>query len=88
MSDKEKGTREGMEIAGRLCEAVKYQKMAVRALLPDTVAGHLEVMERELEAMILECVDESIKKKADCHKEKVTKNKGAASGKINKVTIE
>ncbi len=38
----------------RFQEAKKYQKKALQALLPEGVAGHLEVIEQELTAIFME----------------------------------
>ena len=38
----------------RLMEAKKYQKMALMALLPESAGAHIEVIERELSAMLME----------------------------------
>lgn len=44
----------------RLKEAAKYQKMAVRALLPERAAEHIEVIEKELQKMVMECVADMV----------------------------
>lgn len=38
----------------RVKEAYKYQKLAFRALLPESMAGHMDVIEKELKAMLIE----------------------------------
>ncbi len=42
------------EMLSRLMEAGKYQKKAIRALFPESMAGHMEVIENELSAMFME----------------------------------
>lgn len=42
------------EICRRMKMAGKYQRMAVSALLPQNIAGHLDVIEKEIKAMVLE----------------------------------
>lgn len=74
----EKKKAENIKLFGRLCEAARYQELAVKALFPERMAGHLEVIGRELKAMVMESVEEGIKKKED----------GASSTKVNKVDIE
>lgn len=49
------------EIIGRLLEAGTYQKMALQALLPEHTRGHVEVIERELKAMLKECAYDIVK---------------------------
>lgn len=49
------------EMIERLKEASKYEKMAIRALLPEKAAGHIEVIEGELHAMFLEFVMDAVK---------------------------
>ncbi|HPF28833.1 MAG TPA: hypothetical protein PLZ77_01865 [Lachnospiraceae bacterium] len=48
------------EALERLIKAGQYQKKAIHALLPASAEGHLEVIERELKAMLLEMVMENI----------------------------
>lgn len=40
----------------RIREAAKYQKMAMQALLPPNAAGHLDVIEKELQQMLQEFI--------------------------------
>lgn len=42
------------EMKARIEEAKRYQKLALRALLPDSVAGHMDVIEKEIRAMVME----------------------------------
>lgn len=49
------------EIIGRLLEAGTYQKMALQALLPEHTREHVEVIERELKAMLKECAYDIVK---------------------------
>lgn len=44
------------EMRERLQEAGKYQKMALQALIPEKSRAHVEVIERELKAIFMECV--------------------------------
>ena len=46
------------ETIQRLIQAKKYQKMALRALLPEKAAGHLDIIERECRALLLDCLKE------------------------------
>ncbi|HKM33510.1 MAG TPA: hypothetical protein VJY54_02060 [Lachnospiraceae bacterium] len=42
------------DLMNRVMEARKYQKKAIMALFPDSKAGHIEVIEKELRAMFME----------------------------------
>lgn len=42
------------ELIKRLKNAGKYQKMAIKELLPKETNAHLEIIERELKAMVSE----------------------------------
>ena len=42
------------ELLRRLKNASKYQKMAIKELFPTETNAHLEVIERELKAMVTE----------------------------------
>lgn len=45
----------------RFKEAAEYQRKAMRALLPEQMAGHLERIEQELKAIMLEFAMELVK---------------------------
>jgi hypothetical protein len=47
----------------RITEAKMYQRKAIQALLPENVAGHLEVIEQELMAIFVECTKEMMNQK-------------------------
>lgn len=49
------------ELIARLMEAKKYQKKAIEALFPEEMKEHVEVIERELSAMLKECGMELLK---------------------------
>jgi hypothetical protein len=42
------------EMMGRLKTAAGYQKKAIRALLPEGMEGHLDVIEKEVKMMVAE----------------------------------
>ena len=42
------------EMMGRLKTAAGYQKKAIRALLPEGMEGHLDVIEKEVKMMLAE----------------------------------
>lgn len=49
------------ETMSRFMEAAKYQRMAVEALLPEGTSKHMQVIEKELSAMLYECAMELVK---------------------------
>lgn len=49
------------ELLGRLELAGQYQKKAIRALFPEGMEEHIEVIENELKAMFMEVVVETMK---------------------------
>ena len=46
------------DMMNRVMEARKYQKKAIMALFPESMSGHIEVIEKELSAMFMECAVE------------------------------
>ncbi len=68
----------------RITEARNYGKLAVKALLPEQAAGHLDIIEREIKAMITECVIDMLKQEEEGSKQE-DKN---TSEKIKKVNID
>ncbi|MCC3868174.1 hypothetical protein [Terrisporobacter mayombei] len=44
------------ELFDRLCEAKKYQSMAIKALFPENMANHIDVIEKEMKVMMMECI--------------------------------
>lgn len=67
------------EMVRRLKVAGDYQRKAIKALFPEEMSGHLDVIEREVKAMLVELVMEIGKE----HKETTEENK-----KTKKVDIE
>lgn len=49
------------EMLHRLKTAGDYQKKAVRALLPEEMGGHLDVIEKEVKMMAVEIIAELLK---------------------------
>ena len=49
------------EMMKRLRTAGKYQKKALRALFPEEMSGHLDVIEGEVKAMFMDLAFEMIK---------------------------
>lgn len=77
----------------RLKEAGKYQKMAVKALLPEYAHKHVEVIESELKAIVWECIGETVKNqwavKAVNAMESTAENKQEMSGKkVKSIVID
>ncbi|WP_434799458.1 hypothetical protein [Terrisporobacter vanillatitrophus] len=48
------------ELFNRLCEAKKYQSMAIKSLFPENMANHLDVIEKEMKIMMMECISDLI----------------------------
>ena len=67
------------ETIQRLIQAKKYQKMALRALLPEKAAGHLDIIERACRALLLDCLKEMGTEKQPEEK---------TGGEVKKVTID
>ncbi len=67
------------EMVRRLKVAGDYQRKAIKALFPEEMGGHLDVIEREVKAMLVELAMEIGKE----HKETTEENK-----KTKKVDIE
>lgn len=67
------------EMVRRLKVAGDYQRKAIKALFPEEMGGHLDVIEREVKAMLVELAIEIGKE----HKETTEDNK-----KTKKVDIE
>ena len=67
------------EMVRRLKVAGDYQRKAIKALFPEEMSGHMDVIEREVKAMLVELAMEIGKE----HKETTEENK-----KTKKVDIE
>lgn len=68
------------EMLYRIKTAGEYQWKALRALFPEEMEGHLDVIEKEIKMMVIEAANELVKacnKRDDCEDtkdhEKVTK---------------
>lgn len=72
------------EMRGRLLEAMHYGKLAIKALIPDRAAGHLVIIEQELKALLLECLQDNFTGKDEAQKEDTKKD----NSKVKKVDIE
>ena len=48
----------------RMKTAGEYQKKAIRALFPDGMKEHLDVIEKEIKSMVMETVEEMKKDKS------------------------
>ena len=73
------------EMMKRLKTAACYQKKAMRALLPESVSGHLEAIEQEFKAMAFDLVME-YGKNAFSDDEK-SDNRESENSKAKKVDI-
>lgn len=83
------------ELLGRLELAGQYQKKAIRALFPEGMEEHMEVIENELKAMLMEVVAETmryhnanVKQKTTEENENCDKTKNSEKqGRTKKVQI-
>lgn len=75
------------EMLGRIKTAAGFQRQAIRALLPEGMEGHLDVIEGEIKAMFAEAVTKVMTEHAagEC-KSDATSDK--ANAKVKKVTID
>lgn len=64
----------------RLLTAGKYQKMAMEALLPERAAGHLDVIGREIKAMMWECVTDMGKRRLSDYGDTFWENNASSPG--------
>lgn len=70
------------EMMQRIKMAGDYQRKAIRALFPEEMGEHLDVIEKEIKAMVMELVVEIAKE------QKTTVNKEDRNNKTKKVDIE
>ena len=70
------------EMMQRIKMAGDYQRKAIRALFPEEMGEHLDVIEKEIKAMVIELVVEIAKE------QKTTVNKEDRNNKTKKVDIE
>lgn len=71
----------------RLKEAKQYQLLAVKALLPDYAAEHMEVIRKEIKEMMMECMLELFSQEQYAsHAEEKKSNAGRSKG-VKKVDI-
>ncbi len=78
-------------IIDRITEAKMYQRKAIQALFPESIAEHFEVIEQELMAIFLEFTKEMMKQKQEEGEAAEAKSKHQENRKGNrtkKVTID
>ena len=71
----------------RLKEAKQYQLLAVKALLPDYAAEHMEVIGKEIKEMMMECMLELFSQEKDASHEEEKKSDTGRSKGVKKVDI-
>ena len=79
------------EMMRRIKEARKYQKMAIRALMPERMAEHVDVIEHEVKAMVRETIIDVVKDRVwDNFNEKSQETTASQEKelKVKKVTID
>ena len=70
------------EMMQRIKMAGDYQRKAIRALFPEEMGEHLDVIEKEIKAMVMGLVVEIVKE------QKTTVNEEDRNNKTRKVDIE
>lgn len=70
------------EMMQRIKMAGDYQRKAIRALFPEEMGEHLDVIEKEIKAMVMGLVVEIVKE------QKTTVNEEDRNNKTKKVDIE
>ena len=68
----------------RVREAQKYKRMAVKALFPEKVAGHIDVIENELRKMVMEIIGEMVTEEMKSKCDSMSENKSSAEYKSTK----
>ena len=77
-----------VEMINRLRIAAGYQRQAVRALFPESMGNHIEVIENEISAMIMESLMGVV---AECTKTSLSEetcSKKTGSDKVRKLDID
>lgn len=74
------------EMLHRMKIAGEYQRKAIRALLPEEMGEHLDVIEKELKMMVMEVVAELLK---ECNKSDACRDEQSheQTSKVKKVDI-
>lgn len=74
------------EMIDRIKVASEYQRKAIRALFPEEMGEHLDVIEKELKIMAMEVITELLK---DCNESDVFKERPSQeqTSKVKKVDI-
>ena len=74
------------EMLHRMKTAGEYQRKAIRALFPEEMGGHLDVIEREMKEMVMEAAAELLK---SCNKEDANRDGQSHErrSKVKKVDI-
>lgn len=73
------------EMMQRIKTAGEYQKKAIRALFPEEIGGHLDVIEKELRAIVMEAAAGLLKEnhKVDACKEEQSREQASKVRKVN-----
>ena len=68
----------------RVREAQKYKRMAVKALFPEKVAGHIDVIENELREMVMEIISDMVTEEMKSKCDSMSENKSSTEYKSTK----
>lgn len=71
------------ELFNRLCEVKKYQSMAIKSLFSENMANHIDIIDKEIKVMIVECISDLISPNIFESKDKKVENKS-----VKKVNID
>jgi hypothetical protein len=71
------------EFVDKMKEAKKLEGEALMSILPEYVRGHIEVIEKEIKAILLECIAAYVKGKSESDD-----NSKKSENKVNKVEID
>lgn len=76
------------EMLHRMKTAGEYQRKAIRALFPEEMGGHLDVIEKEMKMMVMEAVAELLKgcNKEDANKDDANKEDANKDGQSHEQT--
>ena len=81
------GKNMNKDMINRLKTAAGYQKKAIMALLPESTAGHLEVIGKEMKQMFAELMIKGVADAAKQDKDNAVEDKAPQSKAVKKVDI-
>jgi hypothetical protein len=80
------------DMVNRIRDAKRYQKKALLALFPESTAEHIEVIGKELTAIVMECAVDIIKQNGESGNTQENQDKECKKeekeSRVKKVTID